>query len=84
MIYSRCKCGHHEYYDSGMPPQPCQTCEKCGSTLSSRKDGHVDPEPHDWKEEWAIHRGSLKWIRRCRRCYTEEILQDGPERPEGR
>ena len=29
MNYHRCKCGHREGWESGMPPAPCDVCRRC-------------------------------------------------------
>ena len=31
MLYWKCECGEAEYFGSGMSPQDCQGCEKCGT-----------------------------------------------------
>lgn len=86
MIYHRCKCGKSEAWESGMPPQPCDVCEACGSTLAWSALSHQEPIPHEWVEEWDIHRGEPRKIRRCQRCHRQEPLDangSGTERTDG-
>lgn len=68
MKFHQCKCGARQYYESGMPPQPCQGCSKCGTTLATRPDGHKTPEPHDFEVRYDSKTGKPK-RQICKRCY---------------
>jgi hypothetical protein len=69
MIYWRCKCGKAESWESGMPPQDCQGCDKCGTTLATGPSGHKDRIPHDWKPQFNSDTGAPDRPI-CRRCYA--------------
>jgi hypothetical protein len=45
MLYYRCKCGNSTAFGS-MPPNPCDGCSKCNTTLALHPDYHRVPEPH--------------------------------------
>lgn len=71
MIYWRCRCGKTEYWESGMPPQRCQSCADCGSTLATRSADHKTPIAHDWEARFNP-RTEARDRRTCRRCYATE------------
>ncbi len=70
MTYYRCKCGHREFWGSGMCPQPCQTCSKCGSTLATCRENLKEPIPHQWKKQFNVNTG-LPSRPICERCYEK-------------
>ena len=78
MLYSRCKCGKREGWDSGMPPAPCDVCPECGSARAYSPSTHPEPEPHRFHAE--IERGQV--IVRCLRCHAEGNLEDATNREE--
>jgi len=71
MNYLRCKCGKAEYWESGMPPQPCQGCDECGTTYAYSPNGHKGLVAHDWRPQYDRNTGG-KTKRICRRCYARE------------
>lgn len=74
MIYWRCRCGKSEYWESGMPPQACQGCSECGTTLATHPDRHQDVIPHDWEPRYNPRTGAPD-KRLCRRCHAIERVQ---------
>ena len=72
MIYHRCACGKSEYFESGMPPQPCQGCSECGTTYATNPLDHRPREPHDWEERWKPGPASAPPVKEafCKRCYA--------------
>lgn len=80
MNYSRCKCGKAEYWDSGLPPKPCQGCEECGTTYARRAEDHKPIEPHDWVPRFNERTGAQD-RRMCKRCHAIEKLESLPQPP---
>ncbi len=68
MNYLRCKCGAAEYFESGMPPQPCQGCSECGTTYAYAPDGHKPLIPHDPKPQFDRNTGEPDGGI-CKRCF---------------
>ncbi len=59
-----------------MPPQPCDVCSKCGSTLAQHPDHHAEPVPHTYEVRYDERTGAPK-NRLCTRCYkTAPLAQD--------
>jgi len=79
MRYSRCKCGKCEYYDSGMPPQPCQGCKECGTTFAGGPDGHKPLEPHEWEPRFDSRSGkpARPVCKRCHEADRDWVKPDG-------
>ncbi len=76
MQFWRCECGKCEKYESGMPPQPCEGCDECGTAFAQRPGDHVQKIGHDWKPQFDGDAGKpARPI--CKRCYAR-----GPK-PEG-
>lgn len=68
MNYHACKCGEAQYYDSGMPPQPCQGCDICGSSFNKTEHGEYKPrEPHKFVIKY---KDSGEAYELCTRCYS--------------
>jgi hypothetical protein len=70
VIYWRCKCSEHEYYESGMPPRGCEICTKCGSTMGTGKNFHLEPEEHEWEIKFDPNTGEPYEI--CKKCYNRK------------
>jgi hypothetical protein len=64
-----CKCGNYKFYGSGMNPEPCQGCEKCGTQAGTFDGEYRLMEPHDWKPKFNVDTG-LPDRPRCIRCYA--------------
>lgn len=75
MRYMRCRCGVNEAWTS-MGSPACRGCEACGTTLAESPDGHREPVPHDWREEWKINpvTGERHRERVCLRCMDSEVV----------
>lgn len=69
MRYHRCKCGHKEVMESGMPPPACDPCEKCGTVPASSPSLHPDVEGHQLNMEMSVKDGETVQIWRCLRCF---------------
>ena len=54
-----------------MPPRPCQTCDKCKSTLATSSGTHPEPIPH--KPVTRYHNTTGEPYKICNRC--REILE---------
>ena len=66
MNFWRCKCGEVTSWESGCPPQPCEACDKCGSTLAMSPESHVEPVSHEWITKYDQNTGKPFEI--CGRC----------------
>lgn len=77
MRYMRCKCGQSECYTSMGHPR-CKGCPHCNTTLEEAPELHREPEPHDWRIEWAVDRKTgEKWQERiCLRCMKRERVRE--------
>lgn len=71
MRYMRCKCGKAEYWDGGVPPQPCEGCDECGTTYAGHPDYHKAIEPHEWEPRFNTRTGEQD-RRICKRCLKRE------------
>lgn len=67
MRYYRCRCGKQEAWGS-LPPQSCQGCAECGTTLEQHPERHVVPAPHEWVTRYDQDTGEP--YERCSRCLT--------------
>lgn len=68
MNYWKCECGKTDYFESGMPPKPCQGCDICGTTLSaSPKIPYKAKEPHIPKPVYDRDTGEIRYYE-CSRC----------------
>jgi hypothetical protein len=69
MIYSRCKCGELEHWDSGMPPAACCPCSLCGTVPASGSLPHPDPVPHEFFSANVETDAGPHPLSRCRMCH---------------
>lgn len=74
MRYFRCKCGESTAWSS-MGMQPCDVCEKCGSTYAESPLTHMDPIPHDWKLRYDVITGEPSH-EVCIRCMRIRLLSE--------
>ena len=81
MKFHQCKCGKRQYFESGMLPQPCQGCDECNTTLTTRPDRHKTPEPHDFVIRYDSNTGKPKRLM-CQRCFESAPLPEKLEKPE--
>lgn len=65
MKYWQCKCGDYQFYGSGMSPEPCTYCKKCGTTAAG-----LPPIPHEFTmiSKVETDEGEKK-LSRCKWCY---------------
>jgi MinD superfamily P-loop ATPase len=68
MVYWKCKCGESEYFGSGMTPQDCEGCEKCGTNY--RKEAI---KPHQLKVKYSEKTGEPSY-QECKVCYERISL----------
>jgi len=68
MIYYRCKCGKQEAWGS-MPPNQCDGCSECGTTLDTHPELHRTPTPHDFVATNVATDEGPKPLSRCRYCH---------------
>ena len=73
MQWYRCKCGYESVYGSVIP-QPCEGCDKCGTTLAMSADGHREVEPHEMSPEVAQMHGHT--YHHCKRCGYGKAVAD--------
>lgn len=76
MQYLRCKCGNREAWTSGESPKPCQTCDKCRSTLAYSPDSHQVPKPHKLELRYDTHTGQPSH-KVCTVCYERFDVEVG-------
>lgn len=69
MIYSRCKCGELQCWDSGIPPAACCPCPLCGTVPASGPNFHPDPAPHEFKRTAVDTDNGPQPLSRCRMCH---------------
>jgi len=72
MIYYRCKCGKHEAWGS-LPPNPCDSCEECGTNLTMHPDLHHPPKPHNWHPTQVETDEGTKVLTRCSWCLKTKL-----------
>ena len=69
MKFYRCKCGKAKAWGS-MSPQPCQSCDECGTTLASHPGGHKKPIDHKYQTDQTVRDGEVvNEMTYCRRCF---------------
>lgn len=68
MKYARCKCGESEFWGSGMSPEPCCPCKKCGTIPGYGPDSHPEVRPHEWVETKVETDEGPKTLSRCSWC----------------
>ena len=62
-----CECGWSIRHESGMTPQPCEGCDKCGTTYGI---GSLVPQkrmPHQWEPRYNPRTGAQD-SKTCSRC----------------
>lgn len=70
MRYSQCKCGKRQHWGSGMQPNLCDPCVKCGSIPAESPSTHPDPVPHDFSAVQMVETDEgKKPLTRCRHCF---------------
>jgi len=65
MRYYRCKCGNCQAWGS-MPPEKCNGCKECNTTLEESPNTHTEPSEHKWITEYDKHTGEPYEI--CLNC----------------
>lgn len=68
MRYYRCKCGKRESWGS-MPPDQCQGCPDCKTTLDEHPSSHRAPAPHEFVATDVETDAGPQPLTRCRWCH---------------
>lgn len=68
MQHFTCKCGERTAFGS-MGPAPCESCEKCGTTITYPGFWH-DPIPHSYIPRYDEHTGKLYEV--CEVCWEKK------------
>lgn len=68
MKYGKCKCGHIQYWNSGMPYPTCRPCPKCGTIPAGGPNSHPEPTEHDWRASDVETDNGPQPLSRCMRC----------------
>ena len=69
MQYYRCKCGESVAFGS-MPPQDCEGCVECNTTLEQHPDNHKPLAEHEWIDKFDQNTGEK--YQRCIKCLTRK------------
>lgn len=63
MMTLKCKCGAETFFGSGMMPNPCEPCPRCGTN-----PGMVEVRPHEFEIHTVETDEGSKPLSRCRWC----------------
>ena len=76
MRYYTCKCGEYEFYGSGMNPEPCFSCKKCGTNCFKNP-----AEPHVFYQSKIETDDGYKQLSRCKYCFKTKREIDHDNNP---
>lgn len=71
MRHYKCKCGKSEYWESGIPPMPCQGCNDCNTQYGTYNGEYREREEHQWEPRFNEKTGEPDRPI-CKRCYERK------------